>query len=91
MMQDSLFDLPPVEDECAGSAGDAVQDDDDALPPDAPIAPEWLAMQKMAHDLVELINLTNAPRLGKVDRFLADKAALLANYIDRIIKPLEPK
>lgn len=86
MMQDSLFDLPPVEDECVGSAGDAVQDDDDA-----PIAPEWLAMQKMAHDLVELINLTNAPRFGKVDRFLADKAALLANYIDRLIKPLEPK
>lgn len=73
MMQESLFDL------------DAPTTNE----PTEPIAPEWLAMQKMAHDLVELINLTNAPGLGKVDRFLADKAALLANYIDRIIKPLE--
>lgn len=92
MTQETLFDLP------ATSPADGVNDSqlvDEQWPewmapqPSACIPPALLAMQKMAHDLADLAAVTVLPKLGKPDRYLADRLDVVTNYIDRIIKPLE--
>lgn len=49
----------------------------------------WYQIQTRAHDLAELVAQTPTPVRGQVDRYLADRLAVVANYIDRLLKPLE--
>lgn len=49
----------------------------------------WYQIQTRAHDLAELVAQTPTPVRGQVDRYLADRLAVVANYIDRILRPLE--
>ena len=49
----------------------------------------WYQIQAQAHTLAELVAQTPTPKRGQVDRYLADRLVVVANYIDRILKPLE--
>lgn len=49
----------------------------------------WQEIQQRIHEIADLIATTPAPRIEKVDMYLVDKIYLIANYIDRIIKPLQ--
>lgn len=59
------------------------QEPDDTSPPWI-----WKEIQKRTHEIADLIATTPAPRLEKVDMYLVDKIYLIANHIDRLVKPL---
>lgn len=77
MTQTDLFDAPtgplPATDGGTVSAVPAV----------------WYDIQAKAHELADLVAVVETPVRGKVDRFLADRLEVIANYIDRILRPLE--
>ena len=79
MVQTDLFDAP------TGPMPSVAADDEGG----APVPAVWYDIQARAHELADLVATVEAPRLGKVDRFLADRLEVMANYVDRILRPLE--
>ena len=49
----------------------------------------WYDIQAKAHELADLVAVVETPVRGKVDRYLADRLEVIANYIDRLLRPLE--
>lgn len=48
---------------------------------------DWFAAQRLAHDLHTLTQTLRAH--GHPDDYLVHRCEVLANYIDRVLKPLE--
>lgn len=78
-MQTDLFDAP------TGPMPSVAADDGERTT----VPAVWYDIQARAHELADLVATVEAPRLGRVDRFLADRLAVMANYVDRILRPLE--
>ena len=79
MVQTDLFDAPtgPMPSVAADEGGGA------------PVPAVWYDIQARAHELADLVAVVETPVRGKVDRYLADRLEVIANYVDRILRPLE--